>query len=106
MPTLPFTMPRWGWFAIGGVLLAIAFYIMLDRYGDSRYREGVADTDAKWEQASAKLKADAAASATKADDAAVKRLEEYQAQAGEDAAAVEKAKAEGSSPLDALFGGE
>lgn len=84
---------------IGGVMV----------WGASKYRAGKADgieeTDAKWQAASDKLKAQAAASATKADDAAVKRLEEHVAQAEEDAAAVEKAKAEGSSPLDALFGG-
>lgn len=105
MPALPFTLPRWAWFLIGGALLALGLYLAITAYGNSRYREGVSDTDAKWAEASAKLKADAAKSATRADDAAVKRLEEHVAQASEDAAAVEKAKAEGSSPLDALFGG-
>lgn len=87
------------------LLVVGIIWFALDRYGDKRYAAGVADTDAKWEEASAKLKEAAAQSATKADDAAVKRLEEHVAQAEEDAAAVEKAKAEGRSPLDALFGG-
>lgn len=82
---------------VGGVML----------WGNSKYRAGYRDgeteTDVKWHAASEKLKADAAKSATKADDAAVKRLEEHVAQASEDAAAVEKAKAEGRSPLDELF---
>lgn len=102
---LPFAMPRRGWYAIGAALAALTLWLAITAYGNSRYKAGVSDTDAKWEEASANLRADAAASATKADDAAVKRLEEHVAQASEDAAAVEKAKAEGRSPLDALFGG-
>lgn len=105
---LPFpipSIPRWAWYAIGAAVAALALWLALNAYGNARYKAGVEATDAKWEEASAKLKEQAAASATKADDAAVKRLEEYVEQAEEDAAAVEKAKAEGSSPLDALFGG-
>jgi FtsZ-interacting cell division protein ZipA len=97
------------WLKIVGPIAMFALVVGgVMAWGNSRYRAGKADgieeTDAKWEEASAKLKADAAKSATKADDAAVKRLEEHVAQANEDAAAVEKAKAEGRSPIDALFG--
>lgn len=104
MIALP-SLPRWAWFAIGGVLLLLALYLALDAYGDSRYRKGVSDTDAKWVEASAKLKAEAAKSATKADDRAAARLEEHVAQATEDQEKVNEAVRNGSSPLDALFGG-
>jgi hypothetical protein len=98
------------WMKIAGPILALALVIMaLMAWGNSKYRAGekagIAATDAKWEAASAKLKEEAKASATRADDAAVIRLEEHVEQAAEDQAAVEKAKAEGKSPLDALFGG-
>lgn len=102
---MPFTLPRWAWFAIGGLVLLLAFYFALTAYGNSRYREGVSDTDAKWEAASAKLKEQAAQSATKADDAAADRLGKFVEQATEDEKAVEDAKVNGNSPLDALFGG-
>lgn len=69
------------------------------------YNAGVSATDKKWEDAAALLKKDAAQSATKADDAAVKRLEEHVAQANEDQAKVDAAVRNGSSPLDAIFGG-
>lgn len=99
------------WLKIVGplVLLAVLF-AGVKMWGNSKYnageKAGIEATDAKWEAASAKLKEDAAASATRADDAAVVRLEEHVAQVEEDQAAVEKAKAEGTSPLDALFGGQ
>lgn len=103
--TLPFTMPRWGWYAIGAALAALAIYLAVSAYGNSRYDAGVKDTDAKWEEASARLKAQAEKSATRADDAAAKRLEEHRIQVEDEAKALEAAKAEGSSPLDVLFGG-
>lgn len=97
------------WLKIVGplVLLAVVFG-GLKAWGNSKYRAGekagIEETDAKWQAASDKLKADAAASATRADDAAAVRLEEHVAQAEEDQAAVDKAVEEGRSPLDALFG--
>jgi hypothetical protein len=98
------------WLKIAGPIVAFLLLIAgIMAWGNSKYRSGKADgieqTDAKWEAASAKLKEQAKQSATKADDAAVVRLEEHVEQAEEDAAAVAKAQAEGKSPLDALFGG-
>lgn len=97
------------WLKIVGPIVLLALVVGgIMAWGNSKFRagksEGIEETDAKWQAASDALKRKAAESATKADDAAVKRLEEHVAQAEEDAAAVEKAKAEGSSPLDALFG--
>lgn len=103
--TLPFTMPRWGWYAIGGVLLALAIYLAVNAFGNSRYDEGVAATDAKWEEASARLKAQAEQSATRADDAAAVRLEEFETQVEDERKALDEAQRTGSSPLDVLFGG-
>lgn len=105
MPTLPFTIPRWAWGLIGGIVAVLLLWWALDSYGDRRYNAGVTDTDAKWQEAADKLKEEAAASATRADDKAVERLEQFEQQAEDDRKAVQDAIEEGSSPLDALFGG-
>lgn len=104
MPVIPF------WLKIVGPLVALALLVAgVMAWGNSKYRagheDGVAETDAKWQAASAKLKQDAAASATRADDAAVKRLEEHVSQAQEDQERLNEASRNGTSPLDALFGG-
>lgn len=98
------------WLKIVGPIVLLAVIIGgVMAWGNSKYRaghsDGVTETDAKWEAAAAKLREQAAKSATRADDAAVARLEEHVEQANEDAAAVARAQAEGKSPLDALFGG-
>lgn len=89
------------------ILIAVVGGVLL--WGNSKYRaghdDGVTQTDAKWEEAAAKLREQAVQSATRADDAAVERLEQFEQQAEDDRKAVEDAKRDGSSPLDALFGG-
>lgn len=83
---------------IGGVLL----------WGNSKYRaghdDGVTQTEAKYEAAKQKLREEAEASASKADDKALERLEQHEAQVENDRKAVEDANANGTSPLDAIFG--
>ena len=100
---MPFTMPKWGWYAIGAALAALALYLAITAYGNSRYREGVSDTDAKWAEASERLKAKAAESATRADDAAAVRLEEFKQQVEDEERELEEAKRTGGSPWDVLF---
>lgn len=94
---------------VGPLVLALALIAGVLAWGSSKYhagkRDGIEQTDAKWQAASDKLKAEAAKSATKADDAAVNRLQEYQTQAAEDQEKINEAQRNGSSPLDALFGG-
>jgi hypothetical protein len=96
------------WLKIVGplVLLAVVFGGVM-AWGNSKFRagktEGIEQTDKKWEDATAKLRKLAAESATRADDLAVKRLDEFEAQAEDDQAAVDKAVEDGRSPLDALF---
>lgn len=92
---------------IAALVIGIALFAWwrLDAYGDKREQEGVEKTDAKWEEASARLKERAAQSATRADDAAAARLDEFETQVEDEAKALEAAKADGSSPLDVLFGG-
>ena len=100
MPNIPF------WLKIVGPLVLLAAVIGgIMAYGNSRYNAGVDDTDAKWEEASNRLKEKAAESATRADDAAAARLDEFKQQVEDEEKAIEKAKAEGSSPFDVLFGG-
>ena len=91
-----------------GLLVILALVGMVLLYGSSRYSagydKGEAETDAKWVEASEKLKAKAAASATKADDAAAARLEEEVASVAADQEKIDEANRNGTSPLDALFG--
>lgn len=98
------------WLKIAGPIVILALLIVgVMAWGNSKYgageKAGIEATDAKWEAASAKLRKEAAASATRADDAAVIRLEKHVEQAKEDQEKVDAAVKEGSSPLDALFGG-
>lgn len=103
MPVIPF------WLKIVGPLVLLMLVVGgAMAWGKSKFNagkeEGVAETHATYKAASDKLRADAAKTATRADDAAAVRVEENFKQATEEAAAVEKAKEEGSSPLDVLFG--
>jgi hypothetical protein len=96
------------WLKIVGpiVLLAVVFG-SLAAWGGHKYHagydSGVTATDKKWEEAAAKLKRDAAKSATKADDAAANRLSEQVNQITADQEKVDEAQRNGTSPLDALF---
>lgn len=96
------------WAKILGPIAALAIIIGgLMAWGSHKYhageRAGVEATDKKWETAAAQLKADAAKSATKADDAAANRLAERVTQMTADQEAVNEAIRNDSSPLDALF---
>lgn len=94
---------------VAPLVLAALLLAGVMAWGSSKFKagkeEGVAETHAVYKTASDKLVADAAKSASRADDAAAERFVEEMVEAKEDQAAVEKAKADGTSPLDALFGG-
>lgn len=97
------------WLKILGPIVAIVLLVAgIGIWGNSKYNagheDGVEETDAKWQAASDKLKADAAKSATKADDRAVIRLQEHVEDAEETQEAIDAANENGTSPLDALFG--
>lgn len=92
-------------FVVIPLLILGAFYLMLDAYGDSRYDAGEADTRAEYKAASERLKQEAAASASRADDAAALRLEGHMEQVQEEQERLDEAQRTGSSPLDVLFGG-
>lgn len=96
------------WLKILGPIAALAIIVGgLMAWGSHKYHagydSGVQATDKKWEDAAAKLKADAAKSATKADDAAANRLAEQVNQMSADQEKVDEAERNGTSPLDALF---
>lgn len=100
--------PRIAKLIVWGLIVAIVVFLLyraVDSYGDRRAREARDAERAAWVAAGEKLKADAAKSATKADDAAAKRLAEHMEQSNADKQAVDEAVANGTSPLDALFGG-
>jgi hypothetical protein len=100
-----FLMNKWVLGGIGAALLLLLFWLWLDSYGDRRYTEGVSATDAKWEEASQRMRDEAANSATRADDAAANRLATHLNQVAEERNQIDAAAQNGSSPLDVLFGG-
>lgn len=81
------------------------FYWALTSYGHRKFNEGVAANQAQVDAALAQLKKDAAVSATKADDAATSRAAAEIENQKADQEAVDEAERNGTSPLDALFGG-
>jgi hypothetical protein len=87
-----------------GVILGLGYWA-LSSYGHRKYNEGVKANQAQVDKAVAKLKADAAASATKADDKAAERAAVAVEQQAADKEAIDEAERNGTSPLDALFGG-
>lgn len=84
-------------------LLIGAFYVMLDKYGDSRYDAGKRDENAAWKAAQDKLLAQAAQATTKADKVALAVTLEHAAKVEEEKEKVDEAIANGGSPLDVLF---
>lgn len=97
-------VPKWAWVAAGTVLLAVAFYLTLNAYGNSRYKSGKADADAAWQAASDKLIDQAAASGKKADTAAAAREADFAARVEDERERIEDATANGQSAFDVLFG--
>ncbi len=69
------------------------------------YSDGVAATDAKWEEAGRRLEKQVRDAAGKADAASVKRVEQNNARVAQEKEKLDEAEATGSSPLDVLFGG-
>lgn len=90
-------------YIIGILLLVGAFYIMLDAYGDSRFREGRAVENKAWKDAQDKLLAAAAQSSSRADREALAITLEHAAKVEEEKERVDDAIANGSSPFDVLF---
>jgi ABC-type nickel/cobalt efflux system permease component RcnA len=90
---------------VGVILLIGLFYWALSSYGHRKFNEGVAANQHQVDQAVAKLKTDAQNSATKADDAAATRAAAEIEHQSADQEAVNEAERNGTSPLDALFGG-
>ncbi len=99
------TLPRWAWFAIGGLLLLAAFLVALNAYGNSRFDAGKAEADAQWKAASERLVEKAHKSAAKADVAAAARAADYAAKVEDERERISDATANGTSVFDVMFGG-
>jgi hypothetical protein len=103
-----------GWFGakaakliayIGLPLLALGLaWLSLHLYGQHMYNRGKTTERAAWVAASERLKAQAAASASKADDASAARVTTHLAAQAKEQEKVHEAMATGSSPIDVLFG--
>jgi hypothetical protein len=100
-----FGLPRPLVYALGALMALVALYLLIDAYGDARYKAGVSDTDLAWKAAGEKLEAQAKASAKDADAASVKRVEAFNEQVAREKEELDDAIASGDSPLDVLFGG-
>lgn len=106
--TTPFNLlTRQGWI-VGGVaafLLIGALLWAVLAWGQSRYDAGEADADARWFEASRKLEQEARQAGSAADRGEAKRIKDHTAQVAVEKEKIDEAVAEGSSPLDVLFGG-
>jgi predicted DNA repair protein MutK len=91
-----------GWVLVPLLVLG-AFYLALDAYGDSRFREGRAKEEAAWKAANDRLVQQAAEASTQADRMAVARAMDHAAQVEEEKERIDDAIANGSSPFDVLF---
>lgn len=105
---MPFAIPFW-LKIVGPLVLAAILFGGIAGWSHHQYskgkKAGIEQVDKEWADATKKLEAQAAQSATRADDAFAKRAEEQKVQADSDRKAVEDAEAKGTSPLDSLFGG-
>ena len=87
------------------LLLLGAAWFALDWYGDSRFDDGVVETDAKWEEAGNRLVDQAAVARNAADAKAEERAADFAAATAIEKEKLDAAEREGSSPLDVLFDG-
>ena len=101
---MPFTLPRWAWYAIGAALLLVAFLAERTSFGNRRFNAGAEREAAAWQKASDELLRKAANAKTAADKEAAARDAEYAARVKDERERIEKATAEGTSPFDVLFG--
>lgn len=85
------------------LLVLVVFYIALDAYGDSRFREGRTAENKAWKKAQDNLLAQAAESATAADKVALAATMDQAAKVEEEKERVDDAIANGGSPFDVLF---
>lgn len=101
---MPFPIPRWGWYALGGIAAALAILLAVWAIHRDGYKDGKRDADAAWQEASDKLIEDAARAGTKADKQAAARAADFAAKQEDEKQRIDAAVADGSSPLDAIFG--
>lgn len=88
------------------LLILAAFYIALDAYGDSRFREGRAVENAAWKEAQDRLLAKAAEATGTANREDLARQLEHAAAVEQEKEKVDEAIADGTSPFDVLFPAE
>lgn len=92
------------WAALA-VIVALFIWWRVHAFGVRQFRAGENQADAHWVEAGNRLQAEAANSATRADDAAANRLEQFRNQVDDERQALDEANRTGTSPLDVLFGG-
>lgn len=85
------------------VVVLLAFYLVLDAYGDARYNAGKDHADAAWHAAAEALEAQSRASAADADKPADTRKAAYAAALRLEKEKIDATIAQGGDPLDILF---
>lgn len=95
-------LPLKTWLLIGA---ALALVVGLLWFGQARYKDGMADADARWAAAAEKLEAQARKSSDKADVREADRIEDHAAAVAAEKERIDEAVAAGNSPLDVLFSG-
>lgn len=101
---MPFTMPRWGWYGLGAILIALALVAAVWAIHRDGYKDGKADADRAWQEASDRTIEKAAKAGAKADKAAAARAADYAAKVEDEKERIDAAVENGSSPFDELFG--
>lgn len=92
--------------AVGILAVLGLFYWALDSYGDRRYEKGKHDTEEAYQKASDKLMQEAGEARTQADKQAAVAAVEYATKVEDEKEKIDAAIADGSSPLDVLFGNQ
>lgn len=97
------TAPAWAAVAaIVAAILGLLIFAVLS-WGQSRYDDGVTDTDARWEAAGRRLERQAERAGTAADRREAARIDDHTAALAAEKKEIDDAIAEGVSPLDVLF---
>lgn len=92
--------------AVVGVLLLCWFvWHKIDAFGDRRYEAGIKAEREAWQEADRKLQEKAAKARTEADRSAAIREARHAEAVEEERKKIDEAVAQGTSPLDVLFGG-
>lgn len=108
---MPFTVPpsayKWIFGGLGFVIILATIYFAINAYGKSEreagYKEGVSDTDIKWEAAFQEMQDHADVAIEEATTAAEAREHAYEEATEEEREKIDEATRQGTDPFDVMF---